>query len=463
MEISSMNSGRSSFWLLKLSFLSLAIIALGNMSASGQDDSEEMIYPTGICMDSDGNALPGAKISIYTRDSLTRTYELVSQTTTDEEGRYVFEPLPNRGVGFYEVTARAESHVSGIYSIPSPILEFPESKDFKMKKSATLKGRVVDLAGNPVSGAVVSTSMYRFSDTGIFSDVTNENGEYEIDDLNPFRRTGVPAGGELEGRPIFVAVQSPRLYVSHPDYQFKWVHYETAPGDANITIARGGAIEGRVVFAETGKPARGVEVHYQNVTGGDSVAVLTDEEGRYRHQSLRNEKYNLWINADGLTAPAIESVEVNSGETTQVADFELSRGGFVIGRLINAEDDSPIRLDEFLKESRRHSEPIVAIRGKTRPLSGAAQQVVHFEPDGTFRVRLPEGKSYVRFSPSHPWQLAENRELIEVVTTRQVKLPNGQVIEKIAVIRGDGIPVEVHEGEVTRLDLKLENSNAFQP
>jgi hypothetical protein len=177
------------------------------------------------------------------------------------------------------------------------------------------------------------------------------------------------------------------------------------PSEVSFSLGLGAALEGRIVYAESNEPAAGVGVGIISVKEGDYQQGVTDEQGRYRFVSLRGEKYNIWPVSTDWTAPAIDSIEAVSGETTKAPDLRLVRGAVVRGRLVHGVTGKPMTLAEFCAPVDKRVSVYLAVKGPDRPKSGPGQHGVTFRNDGSFEVRLPPGENMITFTPPEPWKM----------------------------------------------------------
>ncbi len=271
-----------------------------------------------------------------------------------------------------------------------------------MRKPATFKGTVKDPAGKPVSGSLVSLGPIFSGDAflsppidGVRASRTNTQGQFTIDDLAEYQfvdrefvtRT---AQAEFRGR-----LGPPLLWVRHPDFVRTHVSFTKIPGDADIVLAKGAILTGRVLHGDTGKPAVDITIELQGLDHqkGDASSFWstnkTDNEGRYRLGPLPEGKFNVFIESGlDFTATAIDSIEVRGDRTVTAPVIHLIKGGVVKGRVIDDSTGKSVNLGED------HSLD-VQVKGPSRPWSGAAVEVADIKTDGTFEIRLPPGSNWL--------------------------------------------------------------------
>ena len=159
------------------------------------------------------------------------------------------------------------------------------------------------------------------------------------------------------------------------------------PSTVAIALEPAATIRGRVVDRATGKPAAGVPVSAQATNRSDHYywnCVSTDSDGDYRLTCVPSCKLNIWPKAKDRTAVAIDSFAIRAGQTRQAPDLELIKGGFLEGRVIDAETGKPIARTAKGRVG-------VATYGPAHPESGAAVQGTNVDENGRFRMRVPPG------------------------------------------------------------------------
>jgi hypothetical protein len=198
-------------------------------------------------------------------------------------------------------------------------------------------------------------------------------------------------------------------------------------------IAKPGAVlKGRVLNTVTGKPAANIRVTaqgtgFQGFYNGE-IRVQTDANGLYTLMGLPEGRFN--ITADDprgeLVAVALENVEAKPGQTSALADLRLTPGGFVVGRLLDAETGQPIGKGQ------------VGVHGPHRPESSSMVDFAAVASDGTYRARIPAGTSNVYLTNRPQEYFYELKMLPVTVAEGQTKtvdftLKKGLVVEGVLV------------------------------
>lgn len=211
---------------------------------------------------------------------------------------------------------------------------------------ATVTGRVVDAAGQPVSGGYV----YAY----LSDDLTSTRGGASVADDGSYSITGLPAGEYvLEAGPGWGS-ESELVdeYWQDAYDQAAATRVALAAGEqfaADFELREGGVIEGTVAGA--GAPVAGVEVTATSAdTSGrwvEPVTAVSAADGTYRLGGLEAGEYVVeFSDFDGVWAQqywqgasdraAATLLEVAPGEAVDGVDANLSAGGAISGTMTEA-------------------------------------------------------------------------------------------------------------------------------
>jgi hypothetical protein len=111
--------------------------------------------------------------------------------------------------------------------------------------------------------------------------------------------------------------------------------------NADFYVTEPGAISGRVTMADGITPLVGVDV----IASGeeDRFGVATSaEDGTYSIQNLREGIYEVSISATGYVKGLQMDIEVVAGQATLDINFALESGGFISGKVTQADAVTPI-------------------------------------------------------------------------------------------------------------------------
>lgn len=242
---------------------------------------------------------------------------------TDAEGRYRLRVLPGRtvvcpigGQGYFSPEYGTKNAVA---LVTDRDVELP---DIALKPGVTVKGRVVDAAGEPVADAEVlsSTAQALFVHPPLR---TNERGEFAIEDVDPDRSFTVCA---RKGEAMTAAA----------------VSVDPRAGDELLLQIREGAgvrLAVRVVDAE-GAPVEGAEVNgywRAEMFGTYLTLGTTDADGRLVSEpQWPNGTYSVTATAPGCDQAQSADWTAVSGETHDFGELVLVRAtGFVAGRVVD--------------------------------------------------------------------------------------------------------------------------------
>ncbi|MBZ5579807.1 MAG: carboxypeptidase-like regulatory domain-containing protein [Acidobacteriia bacterium] len=212
-----------------------------------------------------------------------------------------------------------------------------------------------------------------------------------------------------------------------------------------------GSVEGRVIEAHSGDPAKPVRKALVIVRHGQEpgAGAYSDEKGNYRLQ-VEPGAYTVTVDRDGYVAgPQSETktVTVIAGQTTSDVDLELVRTGVVSGRIVDADGEPMPRASVQLRSVRE-------TRGG--PFHGAVT-----DDRGEYRIfQVPPGKYHL----SAAYQPAFQQREIKLQT------PDGKAEESYATTFYPGTPdlaqasaLDVPAGaDLTGIDLQVQRQHAVR-
>ena len=297
----------------------------------------------------------------------------------DPKGNFAVDVV---GPGIYRVTAAVDG-LSLATSGPLNTDELPDAPvTLKLTEGVTLRGTVVDEAGQPVDGATVAprsaspSVMPHFAKAfaGEQGSVKTVNGKFELTDL--------PVGREL-------------VRVTHPDFAIE-LSEEITLDDADIELPLiilepGGAVSGTVYDAD-GKPRGGVKVMFHDSAGysgdvdqqvGELAAAITDEMGRYKVEHLPERLCHVHLQQEWKSLGVVRSAILPANGIERTLDF--GGPGGVTGRLLN------------------NGTPVANVRiqlGGENANSGLFRALARTDAQGRFTFgRIPAGRRTLRFQP----------------------------------------------------------------
>ena len=266
-----------------------------------------------------------------------------------------------------------------------------------------LTGFVVDGAGMPVAGAIVTAAPELGAGSGaagsaagggsaanaMFALPTAADGRFVIGGLVPGRyRVGVTGPGLLAAEVRFVPVPS---------------------DEARIVVARQISIDGTVT--DGGKPVASATVGIRGDAIGGALEVTSDGSGAFHVPDLPEGRYQVYAWREALAARAVRVNRLGAGPFAPV-ELRLEAGAIVVGRVIDRSEGTGLVAAVELRPSGDDQAPRYA-------RSGA---------DGVFRIEgVPNGKWIAdAFAPGY-------------TSPGGVELDAGRGVPELALERGAAI------------------------
>ena len=281
---------------------------------------EPAVERDGLVLDARDAPLAGAEVRLLDGDD---------RFASDAQGRFRFHApdgatLEARKPGFAIAWAAVErTGRTTLRLVPLP--------DGGASETIALAGRVVDPAGRPVEGALVTAGPPRAPfavEPPPARAFTDGEGRFAFADLAPAREFSVEARA-----PAFAPARAEHA----------------APGarDLVLTLRAGGVLRGAVRDSSTGKPLAAFAVVLWPVIGplerGPRIdAARLDAGGRYAVDGLAPGRFRATAIARGF-APADEiEIAIPPSLEPVEQDFALGRGAEVRGRVVEKEGGAPI-------------------------------------------------------------------------------------------------------------------------
>ena len=227
-------------------------------------------------------------------------------TQTDSEGRFTFE---NARSAEMVLTVQAEGYSPDLRQIT--VHKGIEPVEFRLERGHTIRGRIVDTAGNPIAGAFVAADTWRGHRSLRWRVDTDAEGSFQWDDA--------PADEVLidMGKQSYMSVRSYGMSASDKQYV--------------ITMPSELLIKGKVVDAETGEPIAnfkllpGIDWGSNRPISWQRRNAKTFTQGHYEITfSFPYPAHLIRIEADGYEPGISRHFKNDEGEV--VFDFELKKG-----------------------------------------------------------------------------------------------------------------------------------------
>lgn len=353
---------------------------------------------TGLVSGPDDRPVPRVRVLAVTY--LERGSPALAEVQTDEGGRFAVTPAEEGRRGALLVALK-----DGYATVWQAATATGDNLLRLGADPVVRTGRVLTAEGAPLAGAeVVVRALARprpptmdlvfLSDHGPLSCVTDGEGRFAFGGLS--RDTELSLRVCAAGRAAVTAQTE-----------------AASAAPLELHLPREATISGRITHQ--GQGAGGVEVFCQPVDGPEECSGYDHRasaaDGSYKLQHLPPGTYNVMIEGPaGLTAAAVAAVRLQAGTARTGADFALTPGAVVRGRLREEKTGQPV------------TDALVAAYGPARPVSSAACQNTRSAADGSYELRLPPGRSMIYYQGTGGYTDTARDE-------RWVELKEGEVRE----------------------------------
>jgi RNA polymerase sigma-70 factor (ECF subfamily) len=385
---------------------------------------------TGRAVDENKQPVAGAEVFLFRLNRIDASRKLVAQKTTGADGRFEFDnviditrefpggkltPFNPQEEEFIQLVVRSPKRATGSQmDIRQRIARDGEFLEISLPPAARLTGRVTGPDGKPVAGALVSRGGSGFTAwERAQSARTDADGRYEITDspafsLAKYREQEAKQRNRLEAlrsksnratADYSIFIMPPALSVTHPDFATKYTTHGDVPGTQDVTLQPAAAIDGRVVFGDSKKPATGALVHLQTMRPNPTLPTpeqahsvvhaeaRTDADGKYRFANLPPGHYDLSVELPDWVNAGIDNFDAPAGNTATAPDLVLTSGGVVSTRLVDANTKKPLDLKPTMTaDISAHKFPFGRV---SRP---AWKSFAAANPAGRFELHSPPGK-----------------------------------------------------------------------
>ncbi|MDE0185892.1 MAG: sigma-70 family RNA polymerase sigma factor [Candidatus Poribacteria bacterium] len=391
---------------------------------------EEIITYSGRVVDNDGAPVPDAKlqyaIESYPRggdaESVYFTYpDRKYDTRTGKNGVFRFEISPTKRrsthfnfkntLNFLQIAVAHPDHAIWWKEYP-----FQSTADVEIELEAPkiITGKVMNEAGDPIKNAkVLIQSVFRgqgergdrLSHFALPKRVkTDTNGEFVLPGLQ-------------QGTKISLDVQA-------SGYAKEFRHSVPVSGKRlNFRLTREGRIEGRITYADTGKPVKSAMVSLQGIYPTVGAGQSPVRRGKYRLNYVAPGTYSLYLHQGpkGWTALPEEFITVTGGQTVTNVDFALIRSGFITGRVTDLDTNEPIA---------GHT---IRLNDAVRP-QGSQLGAHHIITDatGAYKFDAVPGEAVVHTNTPPGYQDIGWTERLDI----------GQVERRVEVVEGETVTVD---------------------
>ncbi len=400
------------------------------------DAVNEVVTYSGRVLDPDGKPFAGA--SLYLVGAVEGPKTSAVRATTGADGRFQVQALRSEVTGppnedewpVAAIVARAKGHGPGWVLVGAG--KNGELTLRLVRNDVTIQGRILDLQGKPVAGAVVRvcglattleedlSPVLKTWQTGQFGAALELAGKFLSDPGAAGLPQRVTTG--RDGRFHLPGAGRERmisLTIEAPDIATETIHVVPRPAAEIKALVQAGArasfrpsvvpsagpplygatfdhvasptrlVTGTVRDRETRQPLAGVEISGHAAVGDwTDVRAITDDQGRYRLAGLpKADRYRLYARPKegSLYLPAGTEAVGGDGLEALRVDFAVSYGVEVRGRITDKKTDKPIPY-----ASLRYA----PLQGNTHPgVSAYRFKSLGQSADarGVFRLVLPPG------------------------------------------------------------------------
>ena len=407
--------------------------AAGVASAPGESQApaqEKSMTVAGRVIDPDGKPVAGARVGLYlfprgpSRAGVDKDARLIpADGVTDREGRFRFSAPRVTSVTHRYASVVANAEGFGLGSQTLEVDSGERAVDIRLPRQRMLSGRFIDLQGQPAAGVeAVVTAVQGKEGAGV--DSIAFHGEVpegslwprriRSDDQGRFQLTAAGPGGSVEiqirddrfARQDLVladeASQAGNLASRRP----------SRSGDrGTFVLIPAHIIEGRVTYADSGKPAGHARLVVQ---GGRYMSGEADAEGRFRLNPFADNAYRTDTGEKLFTVFAhahegepylslSKDIAWPAGASQLTLDFALPRGVLLQGSVKDAESGKPLQGVQVQYEPL----PNVPFEPREYVVTGVWTPAFS-NRDGSFALAVFPGKGHLlAFGPSPEYILSE--------------------------------------------------------
>jgi RNA polymerase sigma factor (sigma-70 family) len=388
------------------------------------DDAGPLGY-AGVVFDNMGEPLAGA--TIYVCYPTADQWACVRGATTGIDGRFRFEVAraafdksrQDNPWMHASVCATADGYGPVWVSAATPPMAGTQRADRLIlrlaKDDVPIEGRIVDSAGRPVSGVRIQAVNLNYHLNRDFVPIpwdSDEPGPGTMSDSPGLKQLIAAVTTDSGGRFTLRGMgrdRSVRIAISGPNIATESLLVETRTGPKRLIDGDGPIVNGKSprrryfygakfehVAAAT-RPIVGVVRERQSgrpIAGANiSSLASTDARGQFRLEGCPVDdsyKFRVWVNGAQPYFPADVTVTANGTSLEPVkADFELTRGVLVRGRVTDGVTGQPIRavLEYIPLKGNRHLD-MLRFSNRLRTGGGADQ-------NGRFGFAVPPGPGLI--------------------------------------------------------------------
>jgi protocatechuate 3,4-dioxygenase beta subunit len=308
----------------------------------------------------------------------------------------------------------------------------PQLKDFRLELGHRISGKVLAPSRNPVANARIEVYNYDATNASKGITVTDAGGRFELTDLGSgeYMLTATAAGFSVE-RMNRVAVDGPAL---------------------EIQLAQQGCAQGRVIDSGTKQPLTAFACSVRMVNPGTTIYGRPMQQAEFRNAKdgafelcgLEPGTYVVQASAADYAPTYSGTFTLEQGMTVPDILVEISRGGILRGRVVDAKTGEPLSAAEIGTFDNGYvKNPFTDLLGGMMPRN-TTQTLARTDRDGRFELAMLTPETY-QIEISHHGHTTLIMKDLKVGDAQELDLgtlemEHGAVIRGI-VYGGDGSPL----------------------
>ena len=418
-----------------LFFLTMAVCVLSEAQgpAAAAENKPEKLTFSGRVVDTDGAPVADAEVryavSFYPLEANTQSahsyYGHDFSTRTGADGAFRFELVPSRLEWMPFDSEGMLSRLNMAVTHPDHAIwwqEFPFQSaadvEIQLEMPEIISGKVMNEAGEPIQNAEILINSVSRGDP-----MSRKPG----DDLDHY---AFPQPIKTDVNGMFVLRRLPQGATTSFDVRGPGYAAQKRNGvpvgmeGLEFRLKRESRIEGRLTYADTGKPVKEAGVTLEGIYpthGWENARV--DANGNYVLENLTPGTYSLYLNygPKGWTAIGKDFVTVTEEQTVSNIDMTLIRSGFITGRVTDQDTNEPIA---------NHT---IRLKDAARP-EGAQLTDHRAETDrtGVYRFDAAPGQALVHTDPPVGYQDVGQTERLDI----------GQIQRRVDVVEDETVVVD---------------------
>jgi RNA polymerase sigma factor (sigma-70 family) len=393
----------------------------------GAPDGARRLSVSGLVVGPEGTPISGARVDlrewvVWRRQS--GATDILASTVTDAQGRFAFRDVTAPTFADesvmrlhpWDVVARAEGRGVAWQHVTPKARKSPVK--LTLARERVIEGRLLEPGGSPVAGALVQAvavaplrhapvTLWTTTDAVLnlnwsqisLATASDTGGRFVLRGLPPEMRfnLSITKAGFVEHSCLVATTDRAQSNVlsleSSPTSKPRAEPVLT--GAPTVTLQRARQVRGRVVLADTGRPAPGALLSVY-MGGGSASGVTADAEGRFTLDGLPPGSWRLEAiptRADPEYVATSVTLDAAADVRRPEQNIRLPRGTPVSGRVVDAES--------------RRGIAGVCVSYETGGCPLAGHTGAQTEGDGSFRMFAPEGQgTLVAHADTHDYPQA---------------------------------------------------------